>query len=104
MRRSTTLALVAGGTLAAAAGSAIVGVRLRNYRSEPDASNPEGRTMQAESWYLENKPQIMRQVRVALPHYRKHFVEAYGKEEGEAIASDDAALRGPAAGHPLHRR
>ena len=88
MRRRTTLALVAGGAAAAAAGGAIVGGRLRNHRPEHDASNPEGRTMEAESWYLENKPKIMRQVRFALRHFRKHLVEAYGKEEGEAIASE----------------
>lgn len=40
------------------------------------------------SWYLENKPRIMRQVRGALRHYRTQFVEAYGKAEGEAIASE----------------
>ena len=40
------------------------------------------------SWYLQNKPRIMRQVRGALRHYRRQFVEAYGKEEGEAIASE----------------
>ena len=47
--------------------------------------------MEAESWYLQNKSKIMRQVRFALPHFRKHFVEAYGKEEGEAIAGETAA-------------
>ena len=88
MRRRTTLALVAGGATVAAAGGAIVGGRLRNYRPEHDASNPEGRTMEAESWYLENKPKIMRQVRFALPHYRKHLADAYGKAEGEAIARE----------------
>ena len=88
MRRRTTLTLVAGGAAAAAAGGAIVGGRLRNHRPEPDASSPEGRTMEAENWYLENKPKIMRQVRFALRHFRRHLVAAYGKEEGEAIASE----------------
>ena len=88
MRRRTTLALVAGGAAAAAAGGAIVGGRLRTNRPEHDASNPEGRTMEAENWYLEHKPKIMRQVRFALRHYRRQFVAAYGKEEGEAIASE----------------
>ena len=61
--------------------------------------------METENWYLENKSKIMRQVRFALRHFRKEFAEAYGKEEGEAIARrDDAALRGPAAGPPVHRR
>ena len=88
MRRRTTLALVVGGAAAATAGGAIVGGRLRNHRPEHDASNLEGRTVEAESWYLQNKSKIMRQVRFALRHFRKHLVEAYGKEEGEAIASE----------------
>jgi hypothetical protein len=88
MRRNTTLALVAGGGMAAVAGAALARGRLRNSRPEPDASNPESRTMEAGSWYLENKPKIMRQVRFTLRHFRKHLVEAYGKEEGEAIASE----------------
>ena len=44
--------------------------------------------MQAENWYLENKPKIMRQVRFALRHFRKEFAKAYGREEGEAIAAE----------------
>jgi hypothetical protein len=44
--------------------------------------------METENWYVVNKPKIMRQVRFALPHYRRQFVAAYGKEEGEAIASE----------------
>ena len=104
MRRRTTLALVAGGAVAAAAGGAIAGGRLRNHRPEHDASNPEGRTMETENWYVVNKPKIMRQVRFALRHYRRPFAEAYGKAEGEAIARETTpALRGPAARPPIHR-
>jgi hypothetical protein len=88
MRRSTTLALVAGGAAAAAAGGAIVGVRLRTRRPEHDASTPESRTMETESWYVENKPQIMRQMRFAFRHFGKHLAEAYGKEEEEAISRE----------------
>ena len=44
--------------------------------------------MGTENWYLANKPKIMRQVRFALPHYRRHFAEVYGKAEGEAIARE----------------
>ena len=44
--------------------------------------------METENWYVENKPKIMRQVRFTLRHFRKEFVKAYGKEEGEAIASE----------------
>jgi hypothetical protein len=88
MRRHTTLALVAGGAAAAAAGGAIVVGRLRRYRPEHDASNKEGRTMEAENWYLEHKPKIMRQVRSFLRPFRKPLAAAYGKEEGEAIVKD----------------
>lgn len=48
--------------------------------------------METENWYLEHKPGIMRQVRFAFRHYRKHLVDAYGKEQGEAIARE--SLRG----------
>jgi hypothetical protein len=44
--------------------------------------------VETENWYLEHKSGIMRQVRFFLRHYRKHFIEAYGKQEGEAIASE----------------
>ena len=105
MRRRTTLALVAVGAAAAAAGGAIVVGRLRNYRPEHDASNPEDRTMETENWYVENKPKIMRQVRFALRHYRKHFAEAYGKEEGEAIARESLQrFEALLPGIPVHRR
>ena len=88
MRRRTTLALVAGGATAAVASGALARGRLGGRGPEHDASSPEGRTMEAESWYLENKPKIMRQVRFALRHYRRQFVAAYGKAEGEAIAGE----------------
>jgi putative protein kinase ArgK-like GTPase of G3E family len=42
MRRGTKLALVAGGATAAAAGGAIVGGRLRTYRSEHDVRGLRG--------------------------------------------------------------
>jgi len=44
--------------------------------------------MATDNWYLLNKPRIMREVRLAVPHYRKPFVKAYGKEAGEAVARD----------------
>jgi hypothetical protein len=88
MRRRTRFALVAGGAAVTAVGGAIVGGRLRNHRPEHDASNPEGRTMETENWYVVNKPRIIRQVRFALRHYRRQFVAAYGKAEGEAIARE----------------
>jgi hypothetical protein len=47
--------------------------------------------MAGESWYLRHKSRIMRDVRFALPHFRRRFVEAYGEDEGGAIARE--ALR-----------
>jgi hypothetical protein len=88
MRRRTTFALVAGGAAVTAAGGAIVRGRLNNHGSGHDASSPEDRAKETENWYLANKPRIMRQMRFALRHYRKHLVAAYGKTEGEAIASE----------------
>lgn len=44
--------------------------------------------MEAENWYLQNKPRIMREARFAIPHFRKLFVKAYGKDAGEAIAKE----------------
>ena len=44
--------------------------------------------METENWYLEHKSGIMRQVRFFLRHHRKHFIDTYGKQEGEAIASE----------------
>ena len=44
--------------------------------------------METENWYLEHKSGLMRQVRFALRHFRKHLVATYGKAEGEAIARE----------------
>ena len=44
--------------------------------------------METGNWYLEHKPGIMRQVRFAFRHYRKHLVENYGQAEAEAIARE----------------
>lgn len=44
--------------------------------------------MGSENWYLEHQSRIMREMRLMLRHYRKHLAEAYGKEEGEAIARE----------------
>jgi hypothetical protein len=37
---------------------------------------------------LEHRSRISREVGFALPHFRRRFVAAYGKETGEAIASE----------------
>ena len=44
--------------------------------------------MAPENWYLRHKSRIMREVRFASRPYRKLLREAYGKEEGEAVATD----------------
>jgi hypothetical protein len=80
LRRITIVALVAGGVLATAGFAAFVRGRSGGTRRR--------QSMDTESWYLQNKPRIMRQVRLALRHYRKQFVETYGKAEGEAIARE----------------
>jgi pimeloyl-ACP methyl ester carboxylesterase len=41
-----------------------------------------------ETWYLRHKSRIMREVRFASRPYRKQFVSTYGKEVGEAVATD----------------
>jgi len=44
--------------------------------------------MEGENWYLQHKPRIMREVRLAIPHFRKLVVKTYGKDAGEAIAKE----------------
>ena len=44
--------------------------------------------METANWYLEHKSGIMRRMRFVLRYYRKEFVKAYGKAEGEAIAKE----------------
>ncbi len=60
-------------------------------RREP-APSPEAverlRAMAPENWYLRHKSRIMREVRFASRPYRKLFVSTYGKEAGEAVATD----------------
>ncbi len=41
--------------------------------------------MELDNWYLQHKPRIMREVRLAIPHFRKLFAKAHGKDAGEAI-------------------
>ena len=63
----------------------------RELQPEPEpspAAVERIRRMVPENWYVLNKPKIMRQVRFTLRHFRKHLVEAYGKEGGEAIARE----------------
>jgi hypothetical protein len=63
----------------------------KELRPEPAPSREavgRMRSMETENWYLRHKSRIMRDVRFAFRHYRKHLVEAYGKTEGKAIARE----------------
>jgi hypothetical protein len=44
--------------------------------------------MTLENWYLENKPRIMREIKFAIPHYKKFIVQAYGRDTGEAVVTE----------------
>jgi L-2-amino-thiazoline-4-carboxylic acid hydrolase len=44
--------------------------------------------VEAENWYLQNKPRIMREVRLAIPHFRKLVVKTYGNDAGEAVVKE----------------
>ena len=46
------------------------------------------RAMAPENWYLRHKTRIMREVRFASRPYRKLFASTYGKEVGEAVATE----------------
>jgi len=40
------------------------------------------------NWYLKNKPRIMREIRFAIPHYRKFIAQAYGKDVAEVVVEE----------------
>lgn len=44
--------------------------------------------MEADNWYLQRKRRIMREVRLAIPHFRKLVVKSYGKDAGQAVAKE----------------
>ena len=44
--------------------------------------------MTTENWYLKNKPRIMREIRFAIPHYRRCIAQAYGKDVAEAVVAE----------------
>jgi hypothetical protein len=44
--------------------------------------------MATENWYLKNKPRIMREIRFAIPHYKKFIARAYVKETAEAVVAE----------------
>jgi hypothetical protein len=44
--------------------------------------------MTTENWYLKNKTRIMREIRFAIPHYKKFIAEAYGMDVAEDIVKE----------------
>jgi len=44
--------------------------------------------MTTENWYLKNKSRIMRELKIAIPHYRKYIAQAYGKDVAEAVVTE----------------
>lgn len=44
--------------------------------------------MTTENWYLKNKSRIMREIKFALPHYKKLIAQAYGNETAEAVVTE----------------
>jgi len=45
-------------------------------------------TMTLENWYLKNKPRIMREIKFAIPHYKKFLVQAYGMDVAKAVVKE----------------
>lgn len=44
--------------------------------------------MTAENWYMKNKKRIMREIRFAIPHYKKLIAQAYGMDMAESIVAE----------------
>ena len=44
--------------------------------------------MATENWYLKNKPRIMREIKLAIPHYRKFIAQAYGKDVAGVVVTE----------------
>jgi len=44
--------------------------------------------MTTENWYLKNKARIMREIRFAIPHYRRCIAQAYGKNVADAVVAE----------------
>ncbi|HLO30479.1 MAG TPA: L-2-amino-thiazoline-4-carboxylic acid hydrolase [Anaerolineales bacterium] len=44
--------------------------------------------MTLENWYLKNKSRIMREVKVAIPHYKKFLVQAYGMDVAKTVVKE----------------
>jgi hypothetical protein len=61
---------------------------LRREPAPSPAAVERLRAMAPENWYRRHKSRIMREVRFVSRPYRKLFVSTYGKEAGEAVATD----------------
>ncbi len=44
--------------------------------------------MTTENWYLENKSRILREIRFAIPYYKRCIAQAYGKDVAEAVVAE----------------
>src|SRR5512135_1827361 len=44
--------------------------------------------MTTENWYLKNKPRILREIRFAIPNYKRYIAQAYGKDVAEAVVAE----------------
>src|SRR4029079_4384072 len=44
--------------------------------------------MTLENWYLKNKPRIMREIKIAIPHYKKFIAQAYGSDVVEVVVAE----------------
>ncbi len=44
--------------------------------------------MTTDNWYLKNKPRILREIKSAIPHYRKFIAQDYGKDIAESVVSE----------------
>jgi hypothetical protein len=44
--------------------------------------------MTLENWYLKNKPRIMREIKFAIPHYKKFIAQSYGMDVAEAVVAE----------------
>jgi hypothetical protein len=44
--------------------------------------------MTSENWYIENKPRILREIKFAIPHYRKFIAKAFGPDFAESVVAE----------------
>jgi hypothetical protein len=44
--------------------------------------------MTTDNWYLKNKTRIMREIRFAIPYYKKFIAQAYGRDMAKAVVAE----------------